>query len=99
MAEVTTAPATATPAASFTTTTGWAPGAQTSWSSAFEGGCRLIVIRAGGPATASWPLPSGAGRVRLSPLQVIERTPSAETRRILAVRVVGIRGNLRGEHE
>src|SRR3989442_1712241 len=72
MLAVTTAPATATPFASLTTTIGCVVGVQTSESSAVAGGCLVIVMTAAGPAAPTKSLLVGVelGLVTLSGPQV-----------------------------
>ena len=92
----TTTPGTATPPASFTTTTGCEPGAHTSRSSALAGGCWLTRMVAAGPAAArSRCCPAGVGVVGVSPVQVVAAAATAAARRrrlARCKRVIGIGG-------
>ena len=95
---VTTTPGTATPLASFTTTTGCEPGTHTSRSSALAGGCLLTRRVAAGPAAAVIPVPasgSGVGLVGSSSPQVIEepaRAMASSSRVVRRKRVIDIAG-------
>ena len=78
MLAVTTAPATATPAASFTVTAGWRLGSQTSRSSGLVGGWTLTWMAAGGPAAAaSSDVGPSSGLVGSSPQETRARPRAA----------------------